>query len=956
MNSETPNDQSPDVTIRLPQPDQEEIPTVVLGPDQETVREDRRSVLAMLQPSNDRKDAAGLHRDKDQDKYQVVGELGKGGVGQVLKVMDRDLKREVAMKLLLPEALAGDAQQTQDAVSRFVEEARATGQLEHPNIVPVHDLGVDSNGRVYFTLKYVQGVSLRQVIRGRNENAVSDGGTVVFRNVYSSLRMLEILISICQAVAYAHSKGIIHRDLKPDNIMLGKFGEVLVMDWGLAKIIGKKENSRTTSTDTIRISTSRAEDLSQATMEGSIAGTPAYMSPEQAAGKVSELTERTDIYALGAILYEILAGTPPYRGRGALEVVRQVVAGPPAAIKKQTGAFGFSPIPRELAAICERAMARKPQDRYATATALRDDLQAYIENLPVSAAPDTLTQRIGKWVKRNRRQVQSSALSVAMVLLVVFGGWLGWHEWQMYHLLAEGQNRLNAAREQYKYKAPPVQLGSSEPYAGQMNRSMWEQRAILFRAALQSAMDPVRKAIDLSPNNGQARLLMAEGNMDLWRLAVYEQNAELANVTRREVEAFSPDPALFASELNGFGSVIATFDAPDAEAFLFRFETLNSPGKDGMPPRLIPVPFNLKERHSDARFLEQEQLRVSASKPVPVDKHSIFNLEPTPASRVGTGKQIVIPELPPGNYMLLVRATGRVESRISLRMDRLARVKQDYLLPKAEENPPGFFYMAGGDVIVGGETAGAPAAHSMTVDPAWIYHDEISMGEYSAFLQALVKNGNAGEARQRLPKDFGKNLATLSPDGHLLPADKGADAAAFAKTPVRGVSFNDAQAYIVWRGKQEGLPYRLPREWEWEAACRGADGRKYSWGDTPGKGLAVVTQGYGDTGNSMSWKWEDYKDESPWGIHNLAGGVAEWTMSPYDPKAKPEDPVFGQQAIRGNAWSLPPVGLECAFRTSGQPDYFHPTIGFRMALDYPYTRSGPAQAMPADPHSGHGGQ
>ena len=104
-------------------------------------------------------------------------------------------------------------------------------------------------------------------------------------------------------------------------------------------------------------------------------------------------------------------------------------------------------------------------------------------------------------------------------------------------------------------------------------------------------------------------------------------------------------------------------------------------------------------------------------------------------------------------------------------------------------------------------------------------------------------------------------------------------------------------------------------------------------------------------GNSMSWKWEDYKDESPWGIHNLAGGAAEWTESLYDPNAKSQDPVFGQRTIRGNAWALPPVGLECAFRTSGQPEYFHPTIGFRMALDHPYQRTGPAAV--ADPNAAH---
>jgi serine/threonine protein kinase/formylglycine-generating enzyme required for sulfatase activity len=883
-------------------------------------------------------------------KYEVLGELGRGGMGEVLRVRDRDLKREVAMKRLLPASNVAHSSATQDDLVRFIEEAQATGQLEHPNIVPVHDIGVDSEGRVYFTLKYVQGLSLKKVIRGR----LVDEESNQFRTEYSALRMIEILISICQAVAYAHSKRIIHRDLKPDNVMLGKYGEVLVMDWGLAKVLGSKRSDKNEDR-TVRISTSRAEDASQATMEGSIAGTPAYMSPEQAEGRISELDERTDIYSLGAILYEVLTGEPPYGGGTALEVIRKVVAGGPRPLKKRKGAFGFSPVPRELAAICERAMARKLQDRYTSVAAIRQDLQAYLENLPVSAAPDNSLQQFGKWIKRNRRQVKSSALTGAVVLLLVFGGWFGWRAWRLHRLIDEGRNRLDSARNEFKYNSPPVALSMNDAYAGQMSRMIWAQKAAPYRNRIQEAMEPLRAAIDLSPNNAQARTLLAEANMELWRLAIFEQNAELAKVTRREVESFSADPALYSAELNGFGSFIAAFDATDADAYLFSFETLNLRSKDGVPQpsRLIPVPYDVKSRQPDAQFLQQEAERIAAGKPVPVDRHSIFNLEPTPASKAGSGSQLVIPQLAPGNYMLLVRAPGRVDVRISFRMDRLARLNQQYVLPKMDDGPPGFFYMAGGDVIVGGETAGAPAPHTMKIPAAWIYHDEISMGEYGAFLKSLFNSGKAGEAMQRLPKDFGKNIATLSSAGELTPVENGIAAEAFAKSPVRGVSFNDAQAYVAWRGSQEGLPYRLPDEWEWEAACRGADGRKYSWGDLPGKGLAVVTQGYGDTGNRMSWRWEDYKDESPWGIHNLAGGVAEWTQSLYDPNAKAEDPVFGQHAIRGNAWALPPVGLECAFRTSGQPDYFHPTIGFRMALNHPYARTGPPQATSTDPQAGH---
>ncbi len=901
--------------------------------------EERKSVIAMIQGSASSGAAASLL----SGKYEEVSKLGQGGVGEVVKVMDRDLKREVAMKRLLSQG-SGD-----DSLIRFVEEAQATGQLEHPNIVPVHDLGVDADGRVYFTLKLVQGASLKKVIQGRNDNAILDesAGAGFYRQRYTPLRMIEILIAMCQAVAYAHSKGIIHRDLKPDNVMLGKYGEVLVMDWGLAKLIANKlkSKSKDSERETVRVMTSRSEDDSQSTMEGSIAGTPAYMSPEQAAGKISELDQRTDIYALGAILYEILTGQPPYKGAGALALVKQVVEGPPPPLKDAKGAFAFQPIPRELRAICEKAMGRKPQDRYASASLLRDDLQAYIENQPVSAAPDTPVQRAIKWVKRNKRQVQTSGLSAAAVLVVIFGGWFAWNWYTIYSLNKEANNKLNAARDQYKSAAVwKPSATNNDAYAALMANSAAAEAARTFRAGINAATEPLRRALDMDPKNPRARLLLAESYMEQWRLALAENNVELAKATRADVERYAPSPSPFAAELNGFGSLNISFDPPDAEAYLFRYETLRSKDAKGsdLPARLIPVPYDFRAKKSDASFLDAERSRIARGGPLPPEKHSIFNLQPSTASFLGGGT-VNVPELAPGSYMLLVRANGRAEIRVPFFMPRNGKIQRTIDVPRTEDMPPGFFYMAGGPVWVGGTTAGAPAPHVRTLPPSFIYHDEITMGEYAAFLKDLTRTGRAAEARQHLPKDFGRNLAVLNSAGELIPATGGADPVEFAKSPVRGVSFNDAQAYIAWRSQQDGLPYRLPKDWEWEGACRGADGRTYSWGNEPGKGLAVVTQGYGDSGNNMSWKWEDYKDESPWGPHNMAGGAAEWTMAKFDPNAKPEDPVFGQYAIRGNAWALPPTGLECAFRTSGQPDYFHPTIGFRMALDYPMKRIGPAK-------------
>jgi formylglycine-generating enzyme required for sulfatase activity len=266
--------------------------------------------------------------------------------------------------------------------------------------------------------------------------------------------------------------------------------------------------------------------------------------------------------------------------------------------------------------------------------------------------------------------------------------------------------------------------------------------------------------------------------------------------------------------------------------------------------------------------------------------------------------------------------------------------------------PAGFFYIAGGTARIGGDSANALSERSVSLAPFLMFHDEISMGEYSEFLKALVAGGKRKEADSRAPRDFGKKMAIMGNDGSLSGINV-KHPAWFLASAVRGISFNDVQAYIQWRGQRDGLPYRLPTEEEWEGACRGADGRRYSWGNQYSRDFAFILQGYNDTGGDRSWKWEDFKDESPWGVHDLAGGVAEWTASTYNSSAKIGDAEYGQLAIRGNAWSLPPVGLECAFRTSGQPGYFHPTIGFRLALDYPPPAASPLTVTTAAPEHHH---
>jgi serine/threonine protein kinase/WD40 repeat protein len=260
-------------------------------------------------------------------KYEIGGQIARGGMGAILNAKEVAIRREVAMKVML------ESSGREDLV-RFVEEAQITGQLEHPNIVPVHELSVDENDQIFYTMKMVRGVTLRHVVEQLAQGAVE---TV---RKFPLPALLTIFQKVCDAVAFAHSRGVIHRDLKPDNIMLGDYGEVLVMDWGLAKLLG------TAGRPGVAVVKSAKKDGGEisATLAGAIMGTPQYMAPEQARGEIEALDARSDIYALGAILYHILALCPPIDGATLDEILAKVSAGQVVAPIKRVLRAKFKPI------------------------------------------------------------------------------------------------------------------------------------------------------------------------------------------------------------------------------------------------------------------------------------------------------------------------------------------------------------------------------------------------------------------------------------------------------------------------------------------------------------------------------------------------------------------------------------------------------------------------------------
>ena len=369
-------------------------------------------------------------RAAHSSRYALEREIGRGGMGVVYAAWDGDLRRTVAMKVLRDEGLGlGPAAHFARArrLARFLAEAQITGQLDHPGIVPVYDVGLDGQGRVFFTMPLVVGRELREVLQLAVKG--SEG--------WSRERALGVFVKVCEALAFAHAKGVVHRDLKPSNVMVGAFGEAYVMDWGLARLAAAASEERGPS-EFVRTDLDVAGAAALATRDGAVLGTPAYMAPEQARGQTSAIGPHSDIYSLGAMLYHLLSGAMPYvdstERLSAQSLIAARLAGPPTPLEQLA-----SKTPPELIAICAKAMADEPGQRYATALELAADLEAYLGRRPVRAFEATPAYLIGLALRRNR----AVALALAAGALVAVG--LGVRD--VVRSRAAASEQLAAARE-----------------------------------------------------------------------------------------------------------------------------------------------------------------------------------------------------------------------------------------------------------------------------------------------------------------------------------------------------------------------------------------------------------------------------------------------------------------------------------------------------------------------------
>jgi WD40 repeat protein/serine/threonine protein kinase len=349
-------------------------------------------------------------------RFRMLRPHAEGGLGAVSVALDQELHREVALK----EIKALHADNTQ-ARTRFLLEAKITGALEHPGIVPIYSLGAYADGRPFYAMRFIKGDSLKEAIQHFHHPKPQSDAPTAQAPKFQSLGFRELLrrfIDVCNAVAYAHSRGVLHRDLKPGNIMLGKYGETLVVDWGLAKAgVGRGEPRTAAAEDAVAESLllPPTGSVSSDTLPGSALGTPSFMSPEQATGRVDVLGPAADVYSLGATLYNLLTGSVPINGDRA-EILKKIHAGdfpPPRQVQPHA--------PAALEAICLKAMALWPADRYASTRELAEEVERWLADEPVRAWPEPWSTKARRWTNRHRVLVVSVAASVlvAMVASIV---------------------------------------------------------------------------------------------------------------------------------------------------------------------------------------------------------------------------------------------------------------------------------------------------------------------------------------------------------------------------------------------------------------------------------------------------------------------------------------------------------------------------------------------------------
>ena len=703
-------------------------------------------------------------------RYELQGEIARGAMGRILAGWDLHLGRPVAVKVLR-KAAAKDFDRV-----RFLEEAQVTGQLQHPNIMPLYELG-RLRDQVAFVMKRIDGTSLKNIITGTRR------GDLAMMKKFPRNKLIQAFQQLCTAVSFAHSQGVVHRDLKPSNVMMGDFGEVLLLDWGLCKIMGAGARSTRSTSDRWK------------TVQGQIIGTPAYMAPEQAGGLINEVDARTDVYGLGAILYHLLTHRPPFTGKSNREIVNRVLE---EELVTPSLRAPQNRIPEALDDICLKAMARSPTKRFQSAAELGDAIQAYLDQ-PVSAGHLAQRHEIKAWIEKGRLALdkKQSLLEDAAILA---------------HTIETEQSELeiNATAERKK------DVRRAEKELRQVQEALSRTTA--------EAISVFSRALGADPDNAGARASLVE-------LLINElENTRLCGLTAQS--AFyaallsEHDHGQLAELLEERGSLHLDVYPANAQVYLSRMTDFGGVLQPNDYEELSAPPIELKS-------LDAGIFALSMDAPGYAPVKTTFAITPARCTRL----------------RIRLLAHGNV--------------------------PEGFVHIPAGTFLMGPLQSTTTPPTEQALPDCLIQRFPVTAGDYLRFLRALAQDDQQ-QALRRLPRIYSPHQE-LWPQSIVLKGEVEEIPGWGEDLPIVGVSAGDAAAYGRWYGDMIGRRCRLPTEEEWEKAARGAEGRRFPWGDQWNPSLCASPESWA---HELPPRVTDFSDDRSTSlVHGLAGGVREWTSS-----------------------------------------------------------------------------
>ncbi len=732
------------------------------------------------------------------ERYVLETLLGQGGMGQVWRAFDRLLGIQVALKLLRPEL--GRSRAARD---RFIQEARLTASLEHSSIVPVFDLGRTPEGIHYYTMRFVVGDTLEEML---------DCNGFPRSDITARQRVTQ-LTRVCEALATAHRRRILHRDIKPANIVLADIGDVWLVDWGIA------------------------HDLSQGPV-AQVAGTPRYMAPEQK-DRLAEVAETSDVYSLGLVLRELLTGSPD-----------------PMPVHPKARA------PKELLELASFCCDPNPNQRPRDAAVVLQHLRAWL---------DGARKREG--ALHFVHQADDAALRATT-------------------LDAEAED-LQKQAESYLLALPPHLPATTRHYGWDLEDAAQERRESAH-VAREERIHLLYAALSHLPDLPEARQRLAE----IWyqRHLAAEKAGRDARAEELGLRTF--DEGRYAAWLEGKGTILLATEPPDAEVEVFRFHQRHR--------RLVPRPTGIVKRAPLAGL-----------------------------------------QLPHGSYLLELRHPGRETVRFPIQLGRCEQVQpyaKDgktpvpiHLPPAGTVNPrteawvPGGWFLAGGDPSFGNAVAQHP---HFVGDVIWRQFP-VTLGEYIRFLDDLVAQGRTPEALRFAPTSHrsGEDADhVLHFDGqHFTPTVDTDGDRWDLRWPAIAIDVESIYAFIDWTRQRTGLPWRLPREDEWERAVRGADGRQYPWGNFLDASWACIRSSHNGRHHPPIVGQFDH-DLSMFGVRELCGGVREVCKAVWP---APSPSMVSHHAIRGASWLSNDRLAPAWVRGWVGPSQPEPTIGFRLVRDPP---------------------